>query len=143
MDYNIPSWVFWRKLNLSDGFDSFQFLKFLNLKRYVIENGLAKTIYINFVDEYFRNYFWKSLQCLKIISTSWILNRSVGRICRMDVFYYYICRSSNISQTKFFNWRQYGDFIFLCFICFPFTSWSLNKVEKKTSVRQIFRYFKS
>ena len=40
LDCNIPSWVFWRKLNLSDGFDSFRFLKFLNLKGYIIETKL-------------------------------------------------------------------------------------------------------
>ena len=37
LDCNIPSWVTWRKLNLSDGFDCFQFLEFLKLKRYIIE----------------------------------------------------------------------------------------------------------
>ena len=96
---------------------------------------------MNLLGPQLRKYFGKYLQCLKIISTSWILNRSVGRICRMDAFYYYIWRSSNIPLTKFFNWIQYGDFISLCFICFPFTTWSLNKVEKKTSVRQIFSIF--
>ena len=66
---------------------------------------------MNLLGTQLRKYFGKYLQCLKIISTSWILNRSVGRICRMDAFYYYIWRSSNIPLTKFFNWIQYGDFI--------------------------------
>ena len=66
---------------------------------------------MNLLGTQLRKYFGKYLQCLKIISTSWILNRFVGRICRMDAFYYYIWRSSNIPLTKFFNWIQYGDFI--------------------------------
>ena len=54
----------------------------------------------------------------KIISTSWILNRSVGQICRMDVFYYYICRWSNISQTKF----SIEDNMRILFFCVSFAS---------------------
>ena len=61
----------------------------------------------------------------KKISTSWILSRSIGRICRMDIFYYYIRSLSNIPLTMFFCWTQYEDFIFLCFISFAFNNWRL------------------
>ena len=82
---------------------------------------------MNLLGTQLRKYFGKYLQCLKIISTSWILNRSVGRICRMDAFYYYIWRSSNIPLTKFFNWIQY-EILFLC-VFFPFTT-CLNKFKQ-------------
>ena len=66
---------------------------------------------MNLLGTQLRKYFRKYFQCLKIISTSWILNSSVGQTCRMDAFYYYIWRSSNIRLTIFFNWIQYGNFI--------------------------------
>ena len=102
LDCTILSWVTSRKLNLSDGFDSFRLLKFDWLKQYTL------ILLVNLLRSWLIKYVRKSLQCLKLISTSWMLSR-------------------------------YGDFISLCFIWFHFTTWGLNKVEKKTSVRQILR----
>ena len=70
---------------------------------------------MNLLGTQLRKYFGKYLQCLKLISTSWILNRSAGRICRVNAFYYYIWRSSNIPLTKFVNWIQYGPLYHLKF----------------------------
>ena len=133
LDFTILSWVTSRKLNLSDGFDSFRLLKFDWLKQYTL------ILLVNLLRSWLIKYVRKSLQCLKLISTSWMLSRHVGQVCRMDVFHYYIWRSSYIPLAKLFNWRQYGDFISLCFIWFHVTTCGLNKVEKKTSVRQILR----
>ena len=71
----------------------------------------TSVLLMNLLETQLRKCFGTYLQCLKIISTSWILNRSVGWICRMDAFYYYIWRSSNVPLTNFFSWIQYGDFI--------------------------------
>ena len=59
----------------------------------------TSVLLMNLLGTQLRKYFGKYLQCLKIIRTSWTLNRSVGRICRMGAFYYYIYEQLFIASS--------------------------------------------